>query len=102
MDPTLMPVTGNAKLDHYLTIIGIAVTLASGAATFINAKVRAAIDSEGEVLSPFLYLALIVNVLALNIDKATQMSKILRGKSVAVITVRNEGGGKHADEVPHA
>ena len=83
-----MPVTGNAKLDHYLAILGIVTTLSSAAATFINSKVRAAIDTNAEVPTPFLYLALVVNYAAFNIDKCGQLHKLLRGEPATILVVK--------------
>jgi hypothetical protein len=87
-----MPVTGNATLDHWLAILGIVTTLSSAAATFINTKVRAAIDTSEEVPTAFLYLALAANYAAINIDKCSQLHKLLRGEPATVLVVKkNEG-----------
>jgi hypothetical protein len=82
--------TGNAKLDHIIGLVGTLVTLSSLLAGALNSRIRASIASEGEVFAPFLYLSLLVNVLAINIDKATQMSKLIRGKPVKVLDVEQE------------
>lgn len=74
--------TGNAKFDHLIGLGGTLVTVASLAAAQLNHKVREAMDSEGEVPSLFLWLALVLNCLALNIDKAAQMQKLLKGLPV--------------------
>lgn len=88
MEP--LPVTGNATLDHYLAIIGIVTTISSAVATFLNTKVRAALDAEEDVPTPFLYLALIANYAAINIDKCSQIHKLLRGVPATVLVVKPE------------
>jgi hypothetical protein len=74
--------TGNQKVDHLIGLGGTLVTVASLAAAQLNHKVREAMDSEGEVPDLFLWLALVLNCLALNIDKAAQMQKLLKGHPV--------------------
>lgn len=96
MDPmTPLPLTGNATLDHYLALVGVVVTVASASATFLNAKIRAALDAGEAVPSAFLYLALIANYAAVNIDKAAQLHRLLRGEKVVVTRV-----GAMKDEEP--
>jgi hypothetical protein len=85
---SIIPVTGNATLDHWLAIIGIATTLSSAASSFLNTKVRAAIDSGAEIPVAFLYLALVANYAALNIDKCSQLHKLLRGIPATVLVVK--------------
>lgn len=96
MEPTLLPVTGNAKLDHYLAIIGIVSTVASTLASALNAKVRSTLDAGDEVPRAFLYLALAANYGAMNVDKAAQVHKLLRGCAVVVTKV---GAAKADGEV---
>lgn len=81
--------TGNPKIDHLLGILGIVVTVSSAAASFINGKIRAAIDAEGEAPTLFLWMGLVLNYLAFNADKAVQIQKLLRGQSVTVIKVNH-------------
>lgn len=87
MEPKL--VTGNATLDHYLTILGIVTTLSSAAATFVNTRLRSAIDAKEEVPKFFLYLALVVNYAAFNIDKCGQVSRLLRGAPATMLVVHS-------------
>jgi hypothetical protein len=87
-----IPVTGNPKLDHWLAILGIAMSVSSAAATFLNSKIRAAIDSEGEVPTLFLWLGIAVNAVAFNLDKCAQFQKMLRGHSVKVLTISAASG----------
>lgn len=82
-----MPVTGNATLDHWLAILGLVMSVSSAAASFLNGKIRVVLDEGEDVPALFLYLALAVNVVAFNIDKAAQMQKLLRGGSVIVTRV---------------
>lgn len=79
--------TGNPTVDHWLAILGVAVTLSSAAASFLNGKIREAIDSEGEAPRVFLWAALVINYCAFNADKAMQMQKLLRGHAVSVMKV---------------
>lgn len=80
--------TGNAKLDHLLGLLGVVVTLASTAAGFVNAKIRAALDAgESDIPWPFLALGLTLNTLAFNVDKASQLRRMMRGAPVTVLKV---------------
>lgn len=87
MEPVAMPVTGNAKVDHFFAIVGLVMTMASTAASILNAKVRAVLDAGDEVPVVFLGLALAMNYAALNIDKAAQIHKLLKGGKVVVTRV---------------
>lgn len=94
----MVPVTGNATLDHWLTIAGMVVTGASAAAGVLNAKIRSALDEGAEVPSIFLYAGLVLNTLAVNVDKAAQMQKLLKGGSVTVTKVTKAGAESKAEE----
>lgn len=87
MEPSSMPITGNAKIDHFFTIVGLVMSASSTAASVLNAKVRATLDAGDDVPRPFLYLALILNYAAFNIDKAAQLHKLLRGDIVVMTRV---------------
>jgi hypothetical protein len=89
MEP--IPQTGNAKLDHYLALAFMVTNTASIAASALNAKIRSAIDSEGEAPKPFIVGALVLNYLAFNIDKAMQMQKLLRGQQAVSVRVGQAG-----------
>jgi len=82
-----MPITGNAKIDHFFTIIGIVMSVASTAASVLNAKVRGVLDAGEEVPVPFLWMTLCVNYLALNMDKTAQLHRLLKGGSVVVTRI---------------
>ena len=86
MEP-IVPVTGNPTLDHWLAVIGLVMSVASAVASVINAKVRSALDEGHEIPSLFLYTALAANYLAVNVDKAAQLHKMLRGHPVAVTQI---------------
>ena len=88
-----MPLTGNQTLDHVLTLLGIFVTLSSAAATFLNSKIRAALDEGEDIPTPFAWLGFIVNCLAFNVDKAAQMQRVLKGGKVTITKV-------HVDRTP--
>lgn len=78
------PLTGSTTFDHVLTIIGALVPLFSALASFFNHKVRvstAAPDVE-DPSTKFLKAAAVLNVLAVNLDKASQLVKLARGQAV--------------------
>jgi hypothetical protein len=85
MDP--MPITGNTKVDHLFAIVGIIMSASSTAASILNAKVRAVLDAGEEVPVVFLGFALAMNYAALNIDKAAQIHRLLKGGKVVVTRV---------------
>jgi hypothetical protein len=89
-----IPQTGNAKLDHYLALAFMVTNTASIVASALNAKIRSAIDSEGEAPKLFVGVAVVLNYVAFNLDKAMQMQKLLRGQSATVLRV---AGGPSAD-----
>jgi hypothetical protein len=85
--------TGNPKIDHLLAILGVVVTASSALAGFLNARIRAALDDGSEVPAPFLYMALLCNYLAVNLDKAGQISRLLKGAPVTVLKVARATAG---------
>jgi hypothetical protein len=101
MEPTTPHLlTGNATVDHWLAVLGVVLTVSSTAASFLNGKIRAAIDAEGEAPPLFLYAALVFNYAAFNADKAMQIHKLLRGTPVKVLTFSNDKNPP--SEPPHA
>lgn len=77
------PITGSTQLDHLLAILGALVPLASAIAGYLNAKVRSA-QSEGAAVSPaLLKAAAVVNLAAVNIDKANQLSSLAKPAKTA-------------------
>lgn len=83
MEPNItnadLPVTGNPRIDHWLALVGALVPLLSALAGFLNNRVRAA-QTEGQAVSPaMLQAASVVNLLAVNFDKASQLAKLAKG-----------------------
>lgn len=83
MEPNILnddlPVTGNVHIDHWLALIGALVPLMSAIAGLLNNRVRAS-QIEGAAVSPaMLQAASIVNLLAVNLDKANQLAKLAKG-----------------------
>ncbi len=74
--------TGNPRLDHWIGLIGTFVTIASFVAGSLNQRIRSSIDTEGEAPRFFLYAGLVLNYCAINLDKAAQMHKLLRGQPI--------------------
>ena len=87
MDPTTQTsFTGNATFDHVLAILGALVPLFSAIAGLLNGKVRSA-QTEGQAVSPaMLNAASIVNLLAVNLDKANQLASLAKGKPTPTTT----------------
>lgn len=66
------------KIDNVLELVGILVPLLSTVASWFNGKARAKKES-GEVLSPAMARAgAVLNVGALNFDKAMQLLKAVQ------------------------
>jgi len=90
MEPNILndelPVTGNPRIDHWLALAGAMVPLMSALAGFLNNKVRIA-QSEGQAVDPkMLQAAQIVNLLAINLDKAKQLGALAKGKPTPTTT----------------
>jgi hypothetical protein len=85
MEP--MPVTGNPKIDHWLAVLGLVMSVSSTAASLLNARIRSALDMGEQVPALFVWLGLVVNYLAMNIDKAAQLHRLLKGGEVVVTRV---------------
>lgn len=90
MEPNILnadlPVTGNPHVDHWLALAGALVPVMSAVAGFLNNKVRLA-QSEGQAVSPgMLQAAQIVNLLAVNLDKAKQLGALAKGLPTATTT----------------
>lgn len=88
MEPTASPalVTGNATIDHILVIVGALVPLLSAIAGFLNSRVRSS-QAAGEPVSAGALRAIaLLNVAAVNLDKAQQLAALAAGKPVASTT----------------
>lgn len=76
------------KIEHILAIVGALVPILSAAASFVNHLIRQKTDA-GEQVSPVLLNAgAFLNVASINVDKAVQLTKMARGKSVASTVVQ--------------
>lgn len=103
MEPNILndelPVTGNPRIDHWLALIGALVPLMSILSSHLNNKVRQSQVSGAEVSPAMLQAASIVNLLAINLDKAKQLGALAKGKSVPTTTrgvVVNASAGAEA------
>jgi len=94
--------TGNPKIDHLVGLVGTMVTLASFLAGSLNSKIRSTMDTEGEVPPPFLWAALVLNYAAINLDKAAQMHKLLRGTPVVFMKVNHDSAPAKPEETKPA
>lgn len=86
MDPTTAPLTGSTTFDHVLAFLGALVPLMSAIAGLLNGRVRSA-QSEGQEVSPaLLNAASVVNLLAVNLDKAKQLASLAKGQPTPTTT----------------
>lgn len=78
-----MDIWNDPKFEHILAIIGALVPLASAAASFLNHMVRAK-QANGEAVSPMLLAAgSALNAASINLDKAVQLGRMVKGGSYA-------------------
>jgi hypothetical protein len=63
-------------LDHVLTLMGLAVPLLSAAASWVNHAVRVKLAAGAQVPTWFLKVGAGLNLLAVNLDKAAQLTKM--------------------------
>lgn len=71
----------DVKLENVLAILGALVPLASALASFLNHMVREK-QARGERVSPVLLSAgSMLNVASINLDKAVQLGKMVRGSA---------------------
>lgn len=71
--------TGNQKVDNFLSILGALVPLFSALASFLNHMVRVQ-SAEGKTPSSVLLGAgSVLNVASINIDKGVQLAKMAMG-----------------------
>lgn len=74
-------ITGNAKVDATLNLMGLLVPLLSALASIVNHFVRVQTDS-GKAPSPLLLGAgSVLNIASVNLDKGVQFAKMAMGKS---------------------
>lgn len=68
-------------LEHILAIVGAVVPLLSTIASIINQVVRSSIEKGEEPSKALVATGAILNVGAVNLDKASQLVKMLRSPS---------------------
>jgi hypothetical protein len=70
----------DTKIEHILAVLGALVPLASALASFLNHMVRQK-QAEGKDVHPaLLATGSFLNVASVNLDKAVQLAKMVRGK----------------------
>jgi hypothetical protein len=74
-------VTGDPKIDHWLSIIGAFVTLASALTSVINHRVRMKLDAGTEPTKALVAIGSALNFASVNIDKGLQLMRMFRGTS---------------------
>lgn len=70
--------TTEQKIEHLLAFVGALVPLMSALASLINHKVRKAQDEGEDVSSLLLHTGSVLNVGAVNLDKALQLAKLAK------------------------
>lgn len=90
--------TGNPGVDRVIGLAGTFVTVCSFVAGSLNQKIRATMDSEGEAPRLFLWIALALNLCAVNLDKAVQMQKLLKGLPIQKTVKPGTEGDKKPEE----
>ena len=81
MENTL--VTGDPKIDHWLSILGALVTLASALTSVINHRVRVQLDAGTEPTKALVAIGSALNFASVNIDKGLQLMRMLKSPSAA-------------------
>ncbi len=74
------------KLDHILSIAGIVVPLASVIVGSLNQKIRVAKEQGMEVPVWLLQVVSVLNILAINLDKANQLAKTAKAQKEAGVS----------------
>lgn len=81
MEPNILnddlPVTGNAHIDHWLALAGALVPMCSMIAGTLNQKIRDMKEAGETVPEGLLRAAQIVNLVAVNLDKSKQITKMI-------------------------
>lgn len=74
-----MDIWNDPKFEHILAIVGALVPLASALSSFLNHAVRNR-QAKGEVVHPALLVAgSALNMASVNLDKAVQLGRMMRG-----------------------
>ena len=92
--------TEDQKWDHILAIVGACVPLISALASLVNHIVRKKLEA-GEKVSPILTgTGTVLNLGAVNIDKAIQFVKITRSKGVLAAAAATAGAEAPVEPKP--
>jgi hypothetical protein len=70
--------TTEQKIEHLLAFLGALVPLMSALASLINHKVRQAQEAGEDVSTMLLHAGSVLNVGAVNLDKAMQFAKLAK------------------------
>lgn len=81
MENTL--VTGDPKIDHWLSILGALVTLSSALTSVINHRVRVQLDAGAQPAKALVAIGSALNFAAVNVDKGLQLMRMLKSPSAA-------------------
>ena len=76
-------VTGDPKIDHWLSILGALVTLSSALTSVINHRVRVKLDAGVEPAKVLVAIGSALNFAAVNVDKGLQLMRMLKSPSAA-------------------
>ena len=79
-------VTGDPKIDHWLSILGALVTLSSALTSVINHRVRTKLDAGVEPAKALVAIGSALNFAAVNVDKGLQLMRMFKGTSPAPTT----------------
>lgn len=88
MEPNL--VTGDPKIDHWLSILGAFVTLASALTSVINHRVRTKLDAGTEPTKALVAIGSALNFASVNIDKGLQLMRMFRTGAAPVAAAPTE------------
>jgi len=76
------PVTGDARIDGILAIVGALVPVFSALTSFVNHIVRVKTDAGQQPASGLLAVGTALNFASINVDKGIQLAKILAAMPV--------------------
>lgn len=72
-----------AKIEHYLAIAGVAVSVLSGLSSLVNHLIREKQVANEPVSVGLIRLGMVLNLLSVNLDKALVLTRAARGKPLA-------------------
>ena len=73
----------DAKIEHYLAIAGVAVSVLSGLSSVVNHLIREKQVANEPVSAGMIRLGMVLNLLSVNLDKALVLTRAARGKPLA-------------------